>query len=167
MASSVLQFLRHCLNSGPILEQCIKIWWLWTGTGPVSIIYIPVGIWIASIWVAENIWIANFCLVVIQMVYYSDARYLSTWHMNSRLVFKWWSEYQSVNQMVIRIPNFHGTRHLNTKPFYELTSPFDLNNKFAIQIPTEQTFLSPSKKGQTILMTTLPVVNPLNLEVKY
>ena len=37
------------------------------------------------------------------MVCYSDAWYLDTVHLNSGLVYKWWSEYQSDNQMVIRI----------------------------------------------------------------
>ena len=32
-------------------------------------------------------------------------------------IFKWWSEYWSINQMVIRIPNYPCTEHLNSEPF--------------------------------------------------
>ena len=51
----------------------------------------------------------------------------TTGHLNSGPVFKWWSEYWSVNQMVIWIPNYHGTGHLNSKPFDERTNTHDLN----------------------------------------
>ena len=44
----------------------------------------------------------------IQMIHYLDARYHGTGYLNIGLVFKWWSEYQFVNQMVIWIPNYHG-----------------------------------------------------------
>ena len=51
-----------------------------------------------------------FYLVGFLMVCYSDG----TGHLNSnsRPVFKWWSEYQFINKMVIWIPNYHGTSHL-------------------------------------------------------
>ena len=83
-----------------------------------------VGIWIA------NIWIANFYLFLIQKVCYSDSPYHGTGHLNNRLVFiKWWSEYRSVNQTGIWMPNYHGTRNLNSKPFDERTNLHDLNTK--------------------------------------
>ena len=51
------------------------------------------------------------------------------WASESGPVFKWWSEYLSFNQMVIWIPNYHGTGHLNSKPFDDWTNPPDLNTK--------------------------------------
>ena len=36
-----------------------------------------------------NIWIANLCLFVFQMVCYSDAQYHPTGHLKSRWVLKW------------------------------------------------------------------------------
>ena len=56
------------------------------------------------------------------------ARYPVPW-ANSRLVFKWWSEYRSINQMVIWILNFHDTRHLNSAPFNKRTNTHDLNTQ--------------------------------------
>ena len=44
-----------------------------------------------------NIWIANFYLFIVQRVCYLDTRYHNTRDLNSGLVFKWWSEYRSVN----------------------------------------------------------------------
>ena len=82
---------------------------------------IQVGIWIA------NIWIANFYFFIIQMVCYLDG----TGHLNSRPVFKWWSECRSVNQTVIRIPNYHGVRDRNSEPFNEQSNSHDQ----IIQIP--------------------------------
>ena len=63
------------------------------------------------------------------MVCYSDAWYDGTLHLNSRPVFKWRSEYQSINRMVIWVPNYHGTGHLNSKPFSDWSNPHDLNTK--------------------------------------
>ena len=71
-----------------------------------------VGIWIANIWIAEHL---NKELLLV--------------HYSNGLVFKWWSEYWSVNQMVIWIQNYHGTGHLNSKPFEDQTNPHDLNTK--------------------------------------
>ena len=45
-----------------------------------------------------------FYLFDIQIVWYSDARYHNTRHLNSGLVFKWCSEFWFVSQMVIWIP---------------------------------------------------------------
>ena len=47
-------------------------------------------------------------------------------HLNSRPVFKWWSESWYINQMVIRIPNYHDTGHLNSKPLNNGTTLHDL-----------------------------------------
>ena len=44
-----------------------------------------------------NIKIVNFYLFVDQMVGYSDAQYHGTRHLNSGPIFKWLSEYHSVN----------------------------------------------------------------------
>ena len=63
------------------------------------------------------------------MVCYSDAQHHSTVNLNSGPVFKRWFVCQSINQMVIRILNYHGTRHLNSKPFDEQTNRHDLNTK--------------------------------------
>ena len=104
----------------------------WSGSFQVFVIKIPVHIkeWVYSGDLhSKNILIANFNLFLIQMVCYSDARYYCTGHLNSGLIFKWWSEYRSINQMVIWIPNYHGTRHLNSKPFDEQTNPHDRNTK--------------------------------------
>ena len=61
------------------------------------------------------------------MVRYSDTQ---VGHLNSGPVFKWLSEYRSVNLMVIRIPNYHDKAvHLNTKPFHDQTNPHDLNTE--------------------------------------
>ena len=62
------------------------------------------------------------------IIHYSDAWYHVTGDLNSRLVFKWWSEYWSVNQMVIRILHYHGSGHFNREPFDEPTNPHDLMN---------------------------------------
>ena len=43
--------------------------------------------------------------------------------------FKWWSEYRSVNQMVIWILSFHVTGYLNNEPFNYQTEVCDLNTK--------------------------------------
>ena len=51
------------------------------------------------------------------------------WHLNSGLVFKWWSEYWSVNHMVIWIPTYHGTGHLNIKTLDKQANPHDLRTK--------------------------------------
>ena len=51
------------------------------------------------------------------MVCYSDAQYHGNKHLNSGPVLKWWSEYLSVNQMVIWTMNYHSTGYLNSKPF--------------------------------------------------
>ena len=50
------------------------------------------------------------------MVPYSDA-----WNLNSGPDF--------VNQMVIWIPKYHGTGHLNSEPFHESINPHDLNTQ--------------------------------------
>ena len=49
-------------------------------------------------------------------------------HLNSKLVFKWGSEYQSVNQMLTWILNYHSTGNLN-KPLDEQANPHDLNTE--------------------------------------
>ena len=87
------------------------------------ILAITVGIWIVKIW------IANFYLFLIQMVFYSDAWYNGNRHLNSGPVFKWWSEYRSINQMVIWILNYHGTGPPKSKPFDERINPHDLNTE--------------------------------------
>ena len=58
--------------------------------------------------------------------------------INSRQELKWWSQYMSVDRMVILILDYHCTGHLNSKPFDKQTNPHDLNTKlwFAIQNPT-------------------------------
>ena len=48
-----------------------------------------------------------------------------------RCLFKWWSEYRSVNQMVIWILNYHGTGFWIPKTFKEQTNFHDLNTKLA------------------------------------
>ena len=63
------------------------------------------------------------------MVSYSDARYHCNRYLNSRPVCKWWSEYWSANQMVIWIQNYHGSWHLNSKPYDNCTNLRDQNTK--------------------------------------
>ena len=63
------------------------------------------------------------------MVCYSDAQDYGNGHLNSGLSLKWWSEYGSVNQMVIWITNYHGIRHLNSKPFGDQTDFHHLNTE--------------------------------------
>ena len=43
-----------------------------------------------------------------------------------QIKFKWWSEYQSINQMVIWILNYFGPEHLKGESFDEQTNPCDL-----------------------------------------
>ena len=50
-----------------------------------------------------------------------------TGYLNIGPVFKWWSEYLSVNQMVIQILNYHGAGHMISEPFKEGTNLHDLN----------------------------------------
>ena len=77
---------------------------------------------------SRNIWITNFYLFIIQMVCYSDTQYHFTRHLNSGPVFKW-SEYWSINQMLIWIPNYHSTGHLDSEPLDDRTNPHDLNTE--------------------------------------
>ena len=53
---------------------------------------------------------------------------------NNRPVFKWWSKYRSVNQMVIWISKYHGTELLNNKLFDQRTNPHDLNTKLVFYL---------------------------------
>ena len=58
-------------------------------------------------------------------------------HLNSRLVFQWWSEYWSANQMVIRILSNYVSGHLKSKPFYDQKIPMiRLPIKFTVKIHT-------------------------------
>ena len=62
---------------------------------------------------------------------YSDAPYHSTRHLKSGPVFKWWSEYRSVDQLVNWIPNYRGTGHQNSQPFDERRNLHDVKTKLA------------------------------------
>ena len=51
--------------------------------------------------------------------------------------FKRWSDYWSDNQMVIWIPNYHGTEHLKSEPLDKQTNPHDLNTKLVCKFRSQ------------------------------
>ena len=110
----------------------------------------------------EGIWIANYYLFIIEMVCYSNAHYHhGTGHLNTRLLFKWWSEYWSVNQMVIWIRNYHCTWHLNSTPFNKLTNLHYLKSKLVrYSDPTVVVKVDKFSKVNPPFFTTLE--NPSN-----
>ena len=93
-------------------------------------------IWLEN-WTFRN-QTANYKLFLIQKVCYSDAQSFGTRHLNGGPVFKWGSEYQSVNQMGIWILNYLSTEHLNRANHLtiEQIPMVWIPTLFAIQIPT-------------------------------
>ena len=83
-----------------------------------------------------SIWIANFYLLVFQMIQYSDAWYHGTGHINSRPIFKWWSEYGPLTKcwpeyQTTMVPSIWIVKHSMGKQISMNWIP----NYFAIQIP--------------------------------
>ena len=120
--------LAHLCKTDATIASCLHIfqWGLFNNTLHVLVLQWALN---SEYLNSVNIWTANFYLFNIQMVRQSDAWYHGTGYLSSGLVFKWWSEYQSVNQMVIWIPNYHGTGHLKSERFDEQTNLHDLNAK--------------------------------------
>ena len=71
----------------------------------------------------------NIILLLVRYSNGSQFRCHGAGHLNSRFGFKWWSDYWSINQMVIWMLNYGDTRHLNSEPFKNRTNIHDPNTK--------------------------------------